>query len=44
MAKFVKERYGRILIPLLTPFCEDGSVDYERTAALAEFIIDQKKR
>ncbi len=43
MAKFVKERYGRILIPLLTPFCEDGSVDYERTAALAEFIIDQKK-
>ena len=43
MAKFVKEYYGKILIPMLTPFREDGSVDYEKAAALAEFIINQKK-
>ena len=43
MAEYEKERYGKILIPLLTSFCEDGRVDFERTAALAEFIIDQKK-
>lgn len=43
MAKFMKERYGRILIPMVTPFREDDSVDYEKAAALAEFLVERKK-
>ena len=43
MAKFVKDHYGKILIPMVTPFREDDSVDYEKAAALAEFIVQRKK-
>jgi 4-hydroxy-tetrahydrodipicolinate synthase len=43
MVKFHKEYYGKILIPMVTPFREDDSIDYEKAAALAEFIIERKK-
>lgn len=43
MAKFLKDRYGKILIPMVTPFREDDSVDYGKAAALAEFIVERKK-
>lgn len=43
MAKFSKDRYGKILIPLVTPFREDDSVDYDKAVALAEYIIENKK-
>jgi 4-hydroxy-tetrahydrodipicolinate synthase len=43
MARYDKDKYGKILIPMVTPFKEDQSVDYEKAAALAEFIIEKKK-
>ncbi len=43
MGKFVKEKYGRILIPLVTPFKENDEVDYGKAVALAEYIIENKK-
>jgi len=30
---------GRVLVPLVTPFAEDESVDYDRLAALADWIV-----
>jgi len=42
MVKFIKEHYGKVLIPMLTPFREDDSVDYEKAGALADFIIEHK--
>ncbi len=43
MAKFSKDKYGRILIPMVTPFAEDQSVDYAKTAALARYLVDRNK-
>ncbi len=43
MVKFDKNTYGRILIPMVTPFKEDQSVDYEKAIKLAEYIIANKK-
>lgn len=43
MKKFSKDVYGKILIPLLTPFNEDQSVNYEKAVNLAEFIIENNK-
>jgi 4-hydroxy-tetrahydrodipicolinate synthase len=43
MSKFDKNVYGRILIPMVTPFAEDQSVDYAKAVALANFLIDRKK-
>lgn len=43
MGKFNKDTYGKILIPMVTPFDEDQSVNYEKAVRLAEFIIANKK-
>lgn len=43
MKKFNKDAYGKILIPLVTPFNEDQSVNYEKAVSLAEFIIENGK-
>jgi 4-hydroxy-tetrahydrodipicolinate synthase len=32
---------GRVLIPLITPFREDGAVDYDTLADLANMVIDR---
>ena len=36
---FDKEKYGKILTPLVTPFKEDQSVDYEAAVSIAEKLI-----
>lgn len=35
------EVLGRVLIPLITPFHEDGSIDHETLAALSLMVIDK---
>jgi 4-hydroxy-tetrahydrodipicolinate synthase len=40
---FNKERYGKILVPMITPFKEDQSVDYEAAASVAEKLIEDNK-
>jgi len=37
---FDKEKYGKILVPLVTPFKEDQSVDYEAAVSIAEKLIE----
>jgi len=37
---FDKEKYGKILTPLVTPFKEDQSVDYEAAISIAEKLIE----
>jgi len=37
---FNKEKYGKILTPIITPFKEDQSVDYEAAAALAKKLVE----
>ena len=32
---------GRVIIPLITPFHEDGAVDHETLAALAEMVVER---
>ena len=36
---FDKEKYGKILVPLVTPFKEDQSVDYKAAVSIAEKLI-----
>lgn len=36
---FDKEKYGKILVPMVTPFKEDQSVDYEAAVSIAEKLI-----
>jgi len=36
---FNKEKYGKILTPMVTPFKEDQSVDYEAAVSIAEKLI-----
>jgi len=36
---FDKEKYGKILTPLVTPFKEDQGVDYEAAVSIAEKLI-----
>jgi 4-hydroxy-tetrahydrodipicolinate synthase len=43
MTKFNKDKYGRILIPMVTPFREDQGVDYEKAVKLAEYLITNKR-
>jgi len=38
---FDKEKYGRILVPMVTPFKEDQSVDYEAAVHLAEKLVKE---
>jgi len=40
---FDKAKYGKILIPMVTPFNEDQSVNYEKAANLAEFLVSKKR-
>ena len=41
---FNKEKYGKILVPMLTPFKEeDQSVDYEAAVSIAEKLIEDNK-
>jgi 4-hydroxy-tetrahydrodipicolinate synthase len=37
---FDKNRFGKILVPLVTPFSEDQSLDLDRAAALIRYLID----
>ena len=39
---FNKERYGKILTPMVTPFKKDQSVDYEAAVSIAEKLIEDK--
>ncbi len=38
--KFNQEKYGRILIPMVTPFKEDQGLDLDKAQALACFLVD----
>ncbi|HUW17800.1 MAG TPA: 4-hydroxy-tetrahydrodipicolinate synthase [Sedimentisphaerales bacterium] len=40
---FDKERYGRILVPMITPFKQDQSVDYDAAVSVAEKLISENK-
>ena len=40
---FNKKDYGRILIPMVTPFKEDQSVDYDACVSIAEKLIAENK-
>ncbi len=40
---FNKDHYGKILIPMITPFKEDQSVDYEAAVSVAEKLVEDKK-
>ena len=40
---FDKEKYGKILVPMVTPFKEDQSVDYEKAVSIAEKLIEDNK-
>jgi len=40
---FDKERYGRILVPMVTPFEQDQSVDYDAAASVAQKLVAEKK-
>jgi len=37
---FNKEKYGKILTPMVTPFKEDQSVDYEAAASIAKKLFE----
>jgi len=43
VARFNREKYGKILIPMVTPFKEDQSVDYEKAKQLARYLAEKKK-
>src|SRR3546814_20079443 len=36
--QYNKEKYGRILIPMVTPFAEDQSLDLDKAVELAKFL------
>ncbi|AZR74477.1 4-hydroxy-tetrahydrodipicolinate synthase [Anoxybacter fermentans] len=40
---FNKETYGKILVPMVTPFKEDQSVDYNAAVGVAEKLIEEGK-
>jgi len=40
---FNKEKYGRILVPMVTPFKEDQSVDYDAAVSITEKLIADKQ-
>ena len=40
---FNKDTYGRILIPIVTPYAADQSVDHGKLAALAQYLVDKKR-
>ncbi|MHC4708167.1 MAG: 4-hydroxy-tetrahydrodipicolinate synthase [Planctomycetota bacterium] len=40
---FDKDHYGKILIPMVTPFKEDQSVDYDAAVSVAKKLVEEKK-
>lgn len=40
---FDKSIYGPILVPILTPFADDQSIDYGKLKTLTNFLIETKK-
>lgn len=40
---FDKTRYGKILVPMVTPFNQDQSVAYGKAADLAQFLVDHRR-
>jgi len=40
---FNKNYYGKILVPMITPFKEDQSVDYDAAVSVAEKLVEDKK-
>jgi 4-hydroxy-tetrahydrodipicolinate synthase len=40
---FNKDNYGKILVPMITPFKQDQSVDYDAAVSVAEKLVDEKK-
>ncbi len=40
---FNKEKYGKILVPMVTPFKKDQSVDYEAAVSIAEKLVHDNK-
>lgn len=40
---FNKEHYGKVLVPMITPFKQDQSVDYDAAVSIAEKLIEEKK-
>jgi 4-hydroxy-tetrahydrodipicolinate synthase len=43
MRVFEKETYGKILIPMVTPFAEDQRVDFAKAKKLAQYLVGKKK-
>jgi 4-hydroxy-tetrahydrodipicolinate synthase len=43
MSTFDKKKYGKILIPMVTPFKENHEVDYDKAAKLAEYLVANKR-
>ena len=41
---FNKNYYGKILVPMVTPFKDDQSVDYEAAVSVAEKLIENYKK
>ncbi|MHC4622936.1 MAG: 4-hydroxy-tetrahydrodipicolinate synthase [Planctomycetota bacterium] len=40
---FNKDLYGKILVPMVTPFKQDQSVDYDAVVSVAQKLIEEKK-
>jgi 4-hydroxy-tetrahydrodipicolinate synthase len=40
---FDKEKFGKILVPMVTPFMEDQNVDYDAAVSIAEKLIADNK-
>ncbi|MTI58764.1 MAG: 4-hydroxy-tetrahydrodipicolinate synthase [Firmicutes bacterium] len=40
---FDKNKYGKVLVPMVTPFKENQNVDYEAAVSIAERLISEKK-
>ncbi|WP_418606586.1 dihydrodipicolinate synthase family protein [Georgenia sp. SUBG003] len=40
---FDKNRYGKILVPVLTPFGDDQELDLEKLTSLIDYLIENNK-
>jgi 4-hydroxy-tetrahydrodipicolinate synthase len=40
---FSKDKYGKILVPMITPFKQDQSVDYDAAVSVAEKLVEERK-
>jgi 4-hydroxy-tetrahydrodipicolinate synthase len=39
---YSKEKYGKILVPMVTPFKENGDVDYDAIVRIGEMLLERK--